>query len=97
MARYIRVPGARFYERLGYTWSGELPNDPMGSRYFMKKALQKNYPYTIDNGQGERLTFMGVVNEGGPRALADGVAQPGSGPPMHVHYLQEEGVRVVRG
>jgi quercetin dioxygenase-like cupin family protein len=64
---------------------------------FMKKAHQNSYPYTIDNGQGELLTFMGVVNEGGARALADGVAQPGSGPPMHVHYLQEEGVRVVRG
>jgi Cupin domain len=28
---------------------------------------------------------------------ADGVAQPGSGPPMHVHHLQEEAARVVSG
>lgn len=28
-----------FYERLGYTCFGELPNYPVGSRYFMKKML----------------------------------------------------------
>ncbi len=28
-----------FYERLGYTCFGELPNYPVGSRYFMKKTL----------------------------------------------------------
>ena len=56
------------------------------------------YPYTIDNGSGERLTFTGVTpGPSGERLLADGVAQPGAGPPMHVHYLQEEAVRVVRG
>ena len=28
---------------------------------------------------------------------AEGRAQPGAGPPMHVHYLQEEAARVVTG
>lgn len=28
-----------FYERLGYTCFGELPNYPTGSRYFMTKTL----------------------------------------------------------
>jgi quercetin dioxygenase-like cupin family protein len=56
------------------------------------------YPYTIDNGSGERLTFTGVTQgPDGERLGADGVAQPGAGPPMHVHYLQEEAARVVRG
>jgi quercetin dioxygenase-like cupin family protein len=56
------------------------------------------YPYTIDNGSGELLTFTGVTHgPDGVRAGADGVAQPGSGPPMHVHYLQDEAARVVRG
>ena len=56
------------------------------------------YPYTIDNGNGERLTFTGLTQgPDGERLGADGVAQPGSGPPMHVHYLQEEAARVVRG
>jgi mannose-6-phosphate isomerase-like protein (cupin superfamily) len=56
------------------------------------------YPYTIDNGHGERLTFKGLTQgPGGVRLEADGVAQPGAGPPMHVHYLQEEAARVVHG
>jgi len=58
----------------------------------------KSYPYTIDNGQGELLTFTGVTQgPDGERALADGVATPGAGPPMHVHYLQEEAARVISG
>lgn len=56
------------------------------------------YPYTIENGRGERLTFVGVTHGAdGPRADAEGVAQPGAGAPMHVHYLQEEAVRVISG
>jgi hypothetical protein len=56
------------------------------------------YPYTIDNGHGERLTFKGLTQgPSGVRLEADGVAQPGAGPPMHVHYLQEEAARVVHG
>ena len=58
----------------------------------------KTYPYTIDNGHGELLTFTGVTRgPDGDRAGADGVAQPGAGPPMHVHYLQDEAARVVSG
>jgi mannose-6-phosphate isomerase-like protein (cupin superfamily) len=58
----------------------------------------RDYPYTIDNGHGEQLTFTGVTHgPDGDRAGADGLAQPGAGPPMHVHYLQEEAVRVVTG
>ena len=56
------------------------------------------YPHTIDNGNGELFTFTGVTHgPNGTRLDADGVAQPGAGPPMHVHYLQEEAARVVRG
>ena len=60
--------------------------------------MDRTYPYTIDNGHGERLTFLGV-REGpdGLRLEAEGVAQPGAGPPMHVHYFQHEAVRVVAG
>jgi mannose-6-phosphate isomerase-like protein (cupin superfamily) len=60
--------------------------------------MAPRYPYTIDNGHGERLTFLGVTSgPDGDRALADGVAQPGAGPPMHVHYKQEEAARVIKG
>ena len=58
----------------------------------------KKYPYTIDNGLGETLTFTGIAHEAdGDRVGADGTAQPGAGPPMHVHYLQDEAARVVSG
>jgi quercetin dioxygenase-like cupin family protein len=57
-----------------------------------------SYPYTIDSGHGEQLTFTGVTHgPEGDRAEAEGVAQPGAGPPMHVHYLQEEAAQVVTG
>jgi hypothetical protein len=58
----------------------------------------RNYPYTIDNGHGEQLTFTGITRgPDGDRVEVDGRAQPGAGPPMHVHYLQDEGARVVTG
>jgi quercetin dioxygenase-like cupin family protein len=58
----------------------------------------RRYPYTIANGHGEQLIFTGVTHESdGDRLEADGVAEPGAGPPMHVHYLQEEAARVVTG
>jgi quercetin dioxygenase-like cupin family protein len=56
------------------------------------------YPYTIENGNGEALTFLRVVHgPDGDRVEAEGRAQPGAGPPMHVHYLQEEAMQVVSG
>src|SRR5262249_12572012 len=60
--------------------------------------MNKTYPYTIDNGHGELLTFTGLTpGPHGVRLEIAGVAQPGAGPPMHVHYLQEEAARVERG
>ncbi|MGA7306323.1 MAG: cupin domain-containing protein [Rhodothermales bacterium] len=56
------------------------------------------YPYTIENGHGEQLTFLGVTDgPDGKRLEVEGVAEPGAGPPMHVHYRQEEAGRVVTG
>lgn len=53
-----------------------------------------DYPRTIDNGAGERLTFSAP----GPDSQeARNVVAPGSGPPMHVHRLQEESLTVERG
>ena len=44
------------------------------------------------------MTFTGVTKgPDGDRADAEGVAAPGAGPPMHVHYLQDEAARVVSG
>lgn len=56
------------------------------------------YPYTIENGAGERLTFLRrVQGPGGDRLEVENVVKPGSGPPMHVHYLQEEALTVEEG
>ncbi len=60
--------------------------------------MEKVYPVTIDNGHGERLTFLG-------RALRDGVeyvqvenqVSPGAGPPMHVHHQQHESLHILEG
>lgn len=56
------------------------------------------YPHTIENGAGERLTFVRRVQDStGDRLEADNLVKPGSGPPMHVHYLQEEALTVEQG
>src|SRR3954471_22106964 len=52
------------------------------------------YPRTIDNGHGERMTFLGVE---GDRLHISSRVEPGAGPPMHVHKLQTEVIRVDRG
>ena len=56
------------------------------------------YPHTIDNGAGERLTFVRrVAGAAGDRLEGENVVQPGAGPPMHVHYHQEEVFTVQEG
>lgn len=57
-----------------------------------------SYPHTIDNGSGERITFLRrVAGVRGDRLEGANVTQPGAGPPMHVHYLQAEVFTVVDG
>ena len=57
------------------------------------------YPHTIDNGAGERLTVLRRVPDpdGGERLEVESSVHPGHGPPMHVHYFQEEGLTVLQG
>jgi quercetin dioxygenase-like cupin family protein len=56
------------------------------------------YPHTIENGSGERLTFLRRVPcPSGERLEAENVVQPGAGPPMHVHHYQEEASTVQQG
>lgn len=58
----------------------------------------RDYPYTIDNGAGEWLTFARrVAGPGGERVEGSVLAAPGAGPPMHVHFLQDEAFTVVAG
>lgn len=56
------------------------------------------YPHTIDNGAGERITFLRrIARPAGDRIEGENLTQPGAGPPMHVHYLQEEAFTVHEG
>jgi quercetin dioxygenase-like cupin family protein len=57
-----------------------------------------SYPRTIENGGGERLTFLALRrDERGEYLEGHNVVAPGAGPPMHVHHLQEETLTVERG
>jgi quercetin dioxygenase-like cupin family protein len=56
------------------------------------------YPHTIDNGAGERITFARKgAGTAGDRLEGENVVSPGAGPPMHVHFLQEEVLTVRQG
>lgn len=56
------------------------------------------YPHTIDNGGGERITFLRrVPGRTGDRVEGENVTKPGAGPPMHVHHHQEEVFTVQEG
>jgi uncharacterized cupin superfamily protein len=56
------------------------------------------YPHTIENGAGERLTFLRrVPGATGDRIEAENVVEPGAGPIMHVHHHQEEALTVAEG
>ena len=48
-------------------------------------------PHTIDNGAGERITFLRKrPSDAGDRLEIENVVTPGSGPPMHIRYYQEK-------
>lgn len=60
--------------------------------------MRYEYPHTIDNGQGEELTFVEVVtDEAGPVLRVSNRVRPGAGPPMHVHHRQRESLTVRSG
>ncbi len=56
------------------------------------------YPHTIENGGGEKLTFVARRrDERGEYLEVRNAVAPGAGPPMHAHLLQEETLTVERG
>src|SRR5688500_12650487 len=57
-----------------------------------------SYPHTIESGDGERLTFLRrEPGAAGERLIVENVLKPGSGPMMHVHHYQTEGLTVKKG
>lgn len=61
--------------------------------------MTSTYPRTIENGAGERLTFLGLRAGADGRQYLDVESRvaPAAGPPMHVHYLQQETITVKDG
>lgn len=56
------------------------------------------YPHTIENGGGEQLTFVRrIQDETGESLEVENLVQPNSGPPMHVHFKQDESITIVKG
>ncbi len=56
------------------------------------------HPHTITSGAGEELTFLRIVRVAGEERLeVENCVQPNAGPPMHVHYLQEEALTIKQG
>ena len=55
-------------------------------------------PHTIESITGEKLTFLRILVKDGIEYL-EGIneVQPNAGPPMHVHYKQDESFTVVSG
>jgi quercetin dioxygenase-like cupin family protein len=55
-------------------------------------------PHTIKNVAGEKLTFLRIYTKNGKEFLdVENEVQPNAGPPMHVHYKQDECITVVSG
>lgn len=57
-----------------------------------------SYPHTIENIAGEQLTFERIeIEDGEPKMIVTNLVQPECGPPMHVHFKQDESLTVVKG
>ncbi len=55
-------------------------------------------PHTIQNKHGEKLIFHRIESEpDGDRLIVENFVSPNAGPPMHVHFQQEESLTVVSG
>src|SRR6476469_738355 len=60
--------------------------------------MEYTYPHVIENCIGEKLIFKSLQPEpDGDRLLVENYVQPGVGPLMHTHWLQDECLTVVQG
>ena len=60
--------------------------------------MKTDLPLTIQNITGEKLTFLKIDFKDGIEYLeTESEVQPNAGPPMHVHYKQDESLTVVSG
>lgn len=55
-------------------------------------------PHMIDSGHGEKIIFREIISESdGDRLIVEGHCAPNAGPAMHVHFKQDECIKVVKG
>ncbi len=60
--------------------------------------MNYSLPHIIENHLGEKLIFKGILHEpDGEVLFGENFVQPGCGPPMHTHWLQDEGFKVLEG
>lgn len=56
------------------------------------------YPHAISNSVGEKIIFSSIVKESGiDKVLLEAFLEPGCGPMMHTHFMQDESLTVVSG
>jgi len=57
-----------------------------------------DFPIETNTGTGERLRLLGIQrDDAGEYLRVEGVVEPNVGPPMHVHFFQEERIHVTQG
>ncbi len=55
-------------------------------------------PHTIESGKGEKIIFKEIIKDpDGDKVIIEGFCAPKAGPPMHVHFKQDEGFTVKSG
>ena len=60
--------------------------------------MNYTYPHSIENIFGEKLIFHDRVPErDGDKLIVENFVTPGNGPIMHVHFLQDESLTVIKG
>ncbi len=60
--------------------------------------MEIQLPHTIESIAGEKLTFLRITVKDGVEYLeGENETTPNAGPPMHVHYKQDESFTVVSG
>lgn len=65
-------------------------------KYFMKYPFP--LPHLISNPFGESLTFQALEEEDGvKKMIVTNEVEPGAGPPFHVHFKQDECLKVIKG
>lgn len=60
--------------------------------------MRISYPHTISDTKGETIVFKSVERTPqGDKVIVENFVEPGQGPPMHTHFMQDEALTVVKG